>query len=398
MIKILFVLNNINIGGPQKSLLALLDNIDYSKFDVHLLVLEPGGALQRYYNSKVKILETPPLITAATLPRNNTAKHLFYFLKKGNIKMFLSALVSIIKCVVFKKNMNQERQAFWKNNSKNLPLLTEKYDLAFGVSAGLTTYYIVDCVKAICRYHWVRSDYRILGLNKNIEEEYFKRVDGSLAVSQECADIFINEFNFMKGKVKVFYNFIPISFYEKMDYDNTLIEKESENINILTVCRLDPLKGIDMAIEACENLIRKGKKVKWYILGGGRDREVIELEIKNRGLENSFHLLGFQYNTLAFIKECDIFVHPSRTEGKSNAVDEAKYIGKPIVVTNYDTVKEQVENGVTGIVCGMSGKEIAYAVEMLLENNNLRKKLIENCKNHIDNDYNLSNYLTRLIN
>ncbi|RCW77368.1 glycosyltransferase [Saliterribacillus persicus] len=398
MKKILFVLNNTNIGGPQKSLLAILDNIDYSKFDVSLLVLNSKGILQKYINPKTKVLTTDPLITAATIPVNQTVKYLGILLKNGNVRMCLSAIFSIIKHLTLRTNMNQERQKFWMKYHSQLPVLTDKYDMAFGVSAGLTTYFVVDCVSANRKFHWVRSDYRILGLSKEIEEKYFRQVDGSLAVSQQCADIFINEFPFMRGKLNVLYNYIPLTYYDNIGYDASLMPNDQAYKTILTVCRLDPLKGIDMAIDACEKLISKGKRIKWYILGGGQEKTNIESMIKNRGLEDSFILLGFQSNTLAYIQQCDIFVHPSRTEGKSNAVDEAKYVGKPIIVTNYDTVKEQIENEVTGLVCSMSGQDIAEAIEKLLDDDTLCAKLSDNCKDHMDNAYNLNDYLIRLLN
>lgn len=379
MKKLLFVLNKCNIGGPQKSLLGLLENFDYSMFDVNVIALEPGGALEETFKTQTKLLPTDPLITAATLPINNTLKYLFVFIKNWKLRMFIFAVKAILSHLLFKKNMNQERQQFWAKFHDQFPKLLHEYDIAFGVSAGLTTYFIVDCVQSKKKYHWIRSDYRILNLNKKIENEYFHHIDGALSVSHQCKDIFIKEFPYMEGKVRVLYNKIPKLFYTEDKQEIKSLQNDKNYKNILTVCRLDPLKGIELAIDACAILLSRGLKINWYVLGDGKMRSKIEEMIAEKGISNHFILLGFHLNTLAYIQQCDIYVHPSRTEGKSNAVDEAKYAGKPIVATNYSTVTEQIEHGVTGIICEMDGEKLANAVENLLINEQLQQSLSSTC-------------------
>lgn len=396
MIKLLFVLDQLNIGGPQKSLVALLDNIDYDVFDVSVMLLKPEGLLIDHLNPKARMLKSDPLITAATLPVNRTARHLLTFLKTGNISMFLSASVSIIKHLVFKKYMNIERQKLWKKYRDRLPKLEGEYDLAFGYSPVIPTYYVVDCVRAKHKYHWVRGDYRIMGLDKAIEKEYFRQLDGSMAVSKMCADIFVREFSFMAGRTTPFYNFLPVNFYRRLEFDESLMPVKEGWTSLLTVCRLDPLKGLDLALDAGELLVARGRKIKWYIMGGGEERSKVEKLIEEKGLEDHFILMGFQLNTFAYIEKCDIFVHPSRTEGKSNAVDEAKYIGKPIIATAYPTVSEQVEHEVTGLVCDINTDELASAIERLLDDSVLARRLAENCRGSTDASVELTHDLIAL--
>lgn len=395
-IKLLFVISNINIGGPQKSLLALLDKIDYNLFDVSLYVMKPGGVLKDYYNKNVHFLKTDDLITATIIPSKNTIGYLKTFVKKGKFKMLFGALKALFNHLVFKKNMNQERQKFWEKNTNTIPKINGYYDLAFGI-LGLSTYFVVDSVEAKKKFHWIRSDARILNRDTKIDANYYKKLDGVLSVSSECAKIFVDMYPFMKDNTKVFYNHIPESFYSMLEYDETLMKTSNNYTKIITVTRLDPLKGIEMAIEACKLLVDRGLKIKWFILGDGEFRDEIEKMIDEKGIKDSFILLGFQLNTLSFINDADIFVHPSRTEGKSNAVDEAKFVGKPIIVTNYDTVKEQIEDRVTGLICGMHGKEIADAVENLLNDKSLFSILASNCKNQKDGTEDVTRFLIDLL-
>lgn len=395
--KILFVISNSSIGGPQKSLLALLDKINYDNFSVDLLILNPGGVLEREFNKNVKLLETPEIITAMTIPSKNTLKYLKILLKNKEHYILFDVLIAIIKNLIFKKNMNQERQRIWKKHSSKLPELTDKYDLAFGI-LGLSTYYIQDLTNAEKKFHWIRSDTRILKRNETIDKDYYKKLDGFLAVSNETAKIFEDIYPFSRNKMHVFYNYIPVSFYNKLPYDSQLMETQNNEIKILTITRLDPLKGLDMAIESCKILLEKGHNVKWFILGDGNYGTEIEKDIKLNGLENNFILLGFQMNTLAFINDADIIVHPSLTEGKSNSVDEAKFIGKPIVVTNYATVREQIEDNITGLVSEMNSESIVNNIEKLLLNSNLKIKLIKNCLNSEENSVDPNLFLNKLMN
>lgn len=342
--------------------------------------MNPSGFLRPYYNNNVNFVKTDELVTAATLPSKNTFRHLLTFVKQRKFNMLFGAICALFNYFIFKKNMNQERQKFWSKYNDYIPGLKDNYDLAFGI-LGLSTYFIVDKVEASKKFHWIRSDTRILNRDIDIDGKYYKKINGALSVSRECADIFVEMFPFMKGSVEVFYNYIPESFYKKIDYNKSLIETNKNYIKIITVTRLDPLKGIEMAIDACRCLTNKGYKIKWYVIGDGKYRTEVEKLINDNGIQDSFILLGFQLNTLAFIEKSDIFVHPSRSEGKSNAVDEAKFVGKPIVVTNYATVSEQIEDGVTGLISDMTGKDVASSVEKIINNKNLTKELIENCKN-----------------
>lgn len=396
-VKLLFVISNIDIGGPQKSLLALLDNIDYSIFDVTVLVLKPGGSLKKHYNKNVHFVDTQKIVIAATIPSENTFKHLKVFIKNREITMLFDAIFSIFKYTVLKKNMNQERQKFWKKHHNKLPQIAGSYDIAFGI-LGLSTYAVVDLVDAKSKFHWVRSDTRILNRNIEIDAEYYNKLNGALSVSKETAIIFENMYPFMKGKVNVFYNHIPISFYNKIEYDKSLMSTNKKTYKILTITRLDPLKGIELAIDACEILVKKGYNIRWFVLGGGKYKNEVLKMIKEKGLEETFILLGFQLNTLGFIEDADIFVHPSRTEGKSNAVDEAKFIGKPIVVTNYDTVEEQIQNEVNGLIAAMDGFEIAKSIEKIIDDNTLRDRLISNCINNTDASAETTEYFLGLLN
>jgi glycosyltransferase involved in cell wall biosynthesis len=133
-------------------------------------------------------------------------------------------------------------------------------------------------------------------------------------------------------------------------------------------------KGIDLAVETCKILVKNKPKIKWFVVGDGPERENLEQKIRENNLENNFFLLGLKENPYGFLNQCTIYVQPSRYEGKSIAVDEAKILKKPIVVTNFSTAKDQICSEENGIITEMNSNALANSILHLIENRELMEK------------------------
>ena len=170
--------------------------------------------------------------------------------------------------------------------------------------------------------------------------------------------------------------------------------KNDNSFKLVSVARLSYAKGIDNAVRALRLLHNRGlTNIKWYVVGYGGDEEIIRNLIKENNLEDSFILLGKKINPYPYINVADIYVQPSRYEGKAVTVGEAQILGKPVVITNYTTAKSQVRDNVDGYVCKLSIEGIAEGIEKLYKDKNLRIKLSDNCKN---TDYSNSSELQKL--
>jgi glycosyltransferase involved in cell wall biosynthesis len=90
--------------------------------------------------------------------------------------------------------------------------------------------------------------------------------------------------------------------------------------------------------------------------------------------------LGLKSNPYAYISNASAFILPSFFEGKSISLEEAKLLHKPIVVTNFSSAKDQIENEVTGLIADMNATSIAEGLEQLLLNPSLQKDLTSNLK------------------
>ena len=168
-----------------------------------------------------------------------------------------------------------------------------------------------------------------------------------------------------------------IVFEESKKFDAYPERKETV---LCTVGRFFEQKNISLAVDACGELIKRGKNIKWYHIGDGPLKGETEKQISENNLQNIFILLGEKSEPYPYMGQCDIYVQPSLYEGKSIAIDEAKCLCRPIVVTNFSTVHDQITDGVNGLICQMDKKDMADKIELLIDSREERKKLIENLK------------------
>ncbi|PDP56517.1 glycosyltransferase, partial [Prevotella intermedia] len=151
---------------------------------------------------------------------------------------------------------------------------------------------------------------------------------------------------------------------------------------LCTVAHFCRRKGGDFAIEAAEILKKEHVKFKWLFVGKVLEQDLFN-SIKEKGLDEDMIFVGIHSNPYPYIKLSDIYVQPSRFEGKSISLDEAKILCKPIVVTNFSTVKDQFENRINASICEMNGKAVGDAIIELINNTELRQSYIDNLKSNI---------------
>lgn len=382
---ILFVCSSLSMGGPQKSLIGLLERLDPESFNVSLLVLNPDlDELREYIPAHVSVLPTARAIQAATLPRAQLASSLctlFPLFLPGRLLSFVKLMIRGLRGG---RGWQQIRQQVWRLLHTRLPRVDGRYDAAFGI-LGLSTYAMVDLVDATHKYHWVRSDSRILDRDADVEGSYFDRLDGALAVSKLCADIFEEMYPNARGRVAVYKNSIP-RLPESSATAVGRFDVRPNRFRLLTVSRLDPLKGIDLAVLAAGRLKRRGYDFEWVVLGEGPERGRLESLIEEEGVEDVISLRGTVLNTAGYLEASHIYVHPSRAEGRSNAVEEARAAGRVIVATAYPTVRDQVRHMETGLVCALDPESLADAVEILIHNAGLRKRLSEKARSEYESE------------
>ncbi|UJF28774.1 glycosyltransferase [Kaistella sp. 97-N-M2] len=363
---ILFVMNNLNVGGAEKALISLLQIFDYEKYAVDLLLFKKEGLFLNQLPSEVTLLEAPKNLRYFDMPFLQILKE---NVLQGNWNVIYRRIQFKRQCKKA-KNSAEAEQFGWKALSKTLNPLSKQYDAAIGFLEKNPNYFVVDHTLAAKKIGWIHNDYISLSLNKDIDHHFFKQLNHIVTVSAECVKSLENTFPQFKEKIKLIHN---ISSQEKLcvlsDEDIPLWVNQKF---ILTIGRLTEQKAIEKAIDAFEILQKTESELQWIVLGEGSLRPFLENKIKEKGFENKFHLLGNKPNPYPYLKRCTVYVQTSIFEGKSIAIDEAKLFAKPMVITNYPSAKDQIMDGVNGLLADLNAVSIAKKIKMLLDDKNMQ--------------------------
>jgi glycosyltransferase involved in cell wall biosynthesis len=371
--KILFIMNSLTCGGAEKALISLLETMDYSKYCVDLYLFKHEGLFFNKIPKEVNLLMEPYEYKYFDMPIKGAIKDCII---NGRLKIALSRLNA---GYIFKSEKNAAicEQRVWKYVAKSLKdLKNEQYDVAIGYLEKNPIYFCVDKVNANKKIGFIHNDYDHLGMDPDIDTNYFDKLDHIVTVSEECANVLKERFPAYRHKVEIMYNIVSPRIINKMSLDK--VDMNKIGTKIVSVGRLNYQKGFELALYACKKLVNHGYEIKWYIIGEGEERFKLEKLIEDNNLQDIFILLGIKKNPYPFVKEADIYVQPSRFEGKSIAIDEAKILHKPIVVTNFSTAKDQINNKENGLIVEMDSDSLFEGIKEVIDNQELRGKLIKN--------------------
>lgn len=394
MRKVLISSFDMEVGGVERSLISMLNNFDYSNNEVDLMLYSHTGDFMPMLNNRVNLLNEVKQYSTFRKSIGET-------IKQGNLTLGLARILSkfLAKINGSIKDLSEygiyQMQLIWKYTLPFLPKIEKKYDVA--ISYLWPHYFVAEKVQAKRKIAWIHTDYSTIETDIDMDLKMWNKFDYIMAVSEECKNAFLKKYPSLQSKVRVMENITSPEFIRKMaeeDIEDSI--KNDNSFKLCSVARLSHAKGIDNAVKALRILHDRGlTDIKWYVVGYGGDEDMIKNLIRENKLEDSFILLGKKINPYPYMKVCDIYVQPSRYEGKAVTVGEAQILGKPVVITNYTTAKSQVRDNVDGYICELSVDGIADGVEKLYKDKKLRIKLSNNCKN---TDYSNSSELENLYN
>lgn len=392
--KILFVMPTLDLGGAEKSLVNLLNELDYTQYEVDLFLFYSKGIFLDAIPKSVNLLENTQefrFFSKSLLPS------IFIFLLRGKFALAYSRLWFAIKNRTISRASIAEQKT-WKYTKEILPKFEMTYDLAIGYLEKTTYYYVADNVKSHKKVGWIHTDLEALELDFDFENSYFDKLDYLVTVSDGLKERLIIKVPTIKNKLKVIENINSVNFIRKLADSKTDVLLEPECFKVLFVGRLVKEKGLFMAIDAIKILIERKIKVKFYLIGNGNlETELLDY-VKKSGLQSHVVFLGMQSNPYPLIKQAHVFLLTSFYEGKSIALEEAKILLKPIVVTNFTSAKDQIKDCETGIICEMNPESIAEKLLLVVHDQLLQERLIFNLNNEILGNDNEIEKLYRLIN
>jgi glycosyltransferase involved in cell wall biosynthesis len=285
-----------------------------------------------------------------------------------NIPYLLKNLMRMIKC----RKVYPDK-LLWRVMSDSGMKIEDTYDLAVAYLEGGSTYYVHDHVNAKRKIVFLHVDYTYAGYTRKLDKNCYQDFDRIFTVSEEVRNSLERVYPECKERIMVFPNLIDQKGIREKAKAKGGFSDEYDGWRLLTVGRLTSQKAYEIAIDAMKLLKEKGVQARWYVLGEGELRDVLQQQINRLGLEKDFRLLGAVENPYPYYAQCDLYVHATRFEGKSIAVQEAKILGCPILVSDCNGNREQVKDGVDGSVCALTPESVSAKIEELLENEKQRE-------------------------
>jgi glycosyltransferase involved in cell wall biosynthesis len=259
-----------------------------------------------------------------------------------------------------------------------LPRIEGQYDLA--ISFMMPHDIVAAKVSARRKVGWIHTDYTSVESGvAPCEMKAWSEMDVIVAVSPEVGAAFGKVFPALAHKMKVIENILDPAWVRSRANEGLPVAKgismDPATARLCSVGRLSHAKGFDIAAKAAALLKSRGVKFRWHIVGYGPDESMLRKLIRELAIDDVFLLLGPRENPYPEIAACDLYVQPSRYEGKSVSIREAQMLGRPVIVSEYPTVRSQVEHDVDGHIAQAGADGLADAIQSLIADPASRHRL-----------------------
>lgn len=295
--KIIFCVYSLDIGGIETSLISLLNNLDFSKYDIYLFLVKKEGIFLNSISPDIKIIN-------------------FNICENKNI--------------IWRKLINFLKLQYFKLKYKN------KFDFA---AAYATT--IKACTKLAHHFSknnaiWIHGDFTKIyegkKMKKFIKFINVKKYKKIVFVAKSIKDNFINVGINLKGKCYVFNNFIDYKKIEKLSTETIIPKRKTTLVNVSR--HEEKAKNLLLLLRSVKRLIDEGYDFDLWMVGDGPDHTLYVDFVSKNNLEDVVMFYGRKSNPFVYYKSADAVVLSSVIEGNPVVFVEAKVLNKPIITTN----------------------------------------------------------------
>lgn len=387
--RIFISMHYMELGGAEISLIGLLQAIDYSRYDVDLFLHAHRGELMQFIPKEVNLL---PEVKEYSM----IEKSMVQVLKEGYFRVIFTRLKAKwqFQRYMRRKGITESAASFQYIGDAVTPVLPTlehlgEYDLAISY---LNPHNIVrDKVKAKKKICWIHTDYTRIDINVEQELLVWSAYDHVMSISPDVTKTFLQVFPSLKDKIVEMENILSPTFVRSRaeDFDaSEELEKYGKGIRLLSVGRFCEAKNYDNVPDICRRInsslstFHSSLPVRWFLIGYGGYEDLIRQKIKETGMEEHVIILGKRSNPYPYMKACDIYVQPSRYEGKSVTVREAQMLCKPVAVTDYPTAKSQIQNGIDGRIVPMDNEGCSKGIADFILNKELQQKIVGYLQTH----------------
>lgn len=351
--RILITMHYLELGGAESALLGLLQAHDQEKADIDLFLYDHKGELLQYIPKTINLLPKNNAYSMLERPLKELIKNGYWGIVIGR---FVARYFAKWDQEINTKGLDDISVYYYiaQYVTPFLPKINPSvtYDLA--ISFLQPHHYVLKKVNARKKLAWLHTDYSKVYVSQN-EVTVWRQYDYIAAISEDVGRAFVGRFPSLSSKTIPIENILSSKFIRERAKEGN-VKLLGNGLRLLTIGRYSYQKRLEDIPIITASLLKFFPDLKWYIIGYGNPNEEQKLKesIIREGVQNSVILLGKQTNPYPYIKECDVYVQPSRYEGKSITVREAQILCKPVIVTNYPTAPSQIKDGVDGVIVPLS--------------------------------------------
>lgn len=369
--KILFVNDEMRMGGVARVLNTLMLSLPKDKYEVDLLVLHKQGMLLDEVPEGIHVIEGTTFFRPVDESLEFLVKggHVFETLRKLRLLFYM-------KTGLIKSKIKKERKK----------ILHKKYDVEVAAKEGFCTIFTAygDSLRKI---NWVLTDYSVCNYSKNhmgLVKDALRYIDLNIADSNQALIAYETVFRVQNGIA--IHNLMDTSILEKglLEKHTNIMNKNT--VNLINVARLHPQKGINRLIRSSTQVYNEGYKHDLYLIGGGELEDELKKLVEDLKAAH-IHFLGFQKNPYRDIAECDLFVLSSLYEGFATIINESLIVGTPVLTTRVSGCEEQITDPSYGWIVENNEEALTNGLrEALKDLEKLREKKQDLCHYKYDNE------------
>ncbi|MCX8533617.1 glycosyltransferase [Chryseobacterium luquanense] len=354
-IKVLFRHRSMEMGGVEKVVLSMLNNLDKEKFDMTICLNINQGELRDEFPSDIRKV----------------------YIADGKEDFSKNGIINKIQ--LLRRKLKLEKAE--KNPEIADRILNEKYDVEIATTYSVYKTVLNSTNKNSKKIAWLHSDLTLEGFNP-YREEIFKNLQQFEYIiygSQQCKDALDEKFpdvNFPPGKVVL--NAIPIKEIKAKAVE--FVPDKEETPTFVSVGRLHFRKGYKTLLEVHKKLLDNGYLHHIQIIGDGEDYQELSNRINELNVQDTFKLLGTKLNPYPFVKNSDFYIMPSESEGWPLIIAETLILQKPILATNVGGIPEMITHEKTGYLVDYSQEGLYQGMKKFLTDENLLSTIKEHLK------------------
>lgn len=373
---LLFVGIDLSLGGTEQAFLSAVRSLDSEQYDITLLLARRSGSLLSQLPSCIQVRDMGAWGEWFTLSAAN-ARHVIPHCLLHRNPLYAAELVPYLFAMAFGRRRREAFHRMWLHFMQKMPPLSGHYDAVLSFWGDRTMFYAAHKIDAAHHVTWMHFDYTAVAREDRLYEACFSRCDRIAAVSRTGRDDLRRRFPALADRFVYIPNRIDAERIRTLAKADCGLPRTGKAVRLLTVARLSPLKGIDLAIGAMAELCRRGVDAVWYFVGGGDPayRRRLTAQAEALGCAGRIVFMGERENPYPLMADCDIYVQPSRSEAMPLTVEEAMILCRPTVITRYPAAREQTDDGRYGVLCSADSRSIADAVASLIASEERRSML-----------------------